>query len=148
MNEASKIRELLPQLYLWASLNEDAEIPARINVNTAPREVLLTIAGFSDADVQTIIAMRPKWSASEPPGPEFQTPAWLASDATLKLSTLRSLEKVITTRSQVYHMQVVGRFDNGTGRTSRVEAIIDTNYGRPRIVLYRDWSEVGRTNLP
>ena len=46
------------------------------------------------------------------------------------------------------HMQVVGQFENGQGPTARVEAIVDANYGRPRIVFYRDWSELGRTKLP
>ncbi len=138
----------LPLLYQAASLSDDAEIPARINVNTAPREVLACIDAFTDADVQNILAARPKWGNSEPPTPEFQTPTWLASQVALKLQTLRKLETIVTTKSQVYHMQVVGEFDNGNGPTARVEAIVDANYGRPRIVFYRDWSELGRTNLP
>ncbi len=146
--DQTKIGELLPLLYNSASLSDDAEIPARINVNTAPREVLACIDAFTEADVQTILSSRPKWSTSEPPSPEFQTPTWLASKAALKLQALRNLEKVVTTRSQVFHMQVIGEFENGMGPTARVEAIVDANYGRPRIVFYRDWTELGRTKLP
>lgn len=148
LSDLAKLGELLPMLFLSAALNEDAEIPARINVNTAPREVLAAIDAFTDADVQTILSMRPKWSTSEAPSPEFQTPVWLASKASFKLQTLRNLEKTVTTRSQVFHMQIVGRFENNIGPTSRVEAIVDANFGRPRIVYYRDWTELGRTKLP
>lgn len=139
---------LLPIMFQAASLNDDAEIPARVNVNTAPREVLAALGLFSDAEVQTILAARPKWSSSEPPTPEFQTPVWLATQLQMTTANLRNLEKVVTTKSQVFHMQVVGRFESGNGPNARVEAIVDANFGRPRIVYYRDWTELGRTNLP
>jgi type II secretory pathway component PulK len=146
--DAKTAVEMLPALYQATSLNDDPEIPARINVNTAPREVLMCIDGLTEADVETIIGARPKWGTVETPSAEFQSLAWLASQANLSLTTLKTLEKVMTTRSQVFHMRVIGRFESGTGPTSRVEAIVDANFGRPRIVYYRDWSELGRTNLP
>ena len=46
-------------------------------------------------------------------------------------------------RMQVYRMQVLGFFDKG-GPTARVEAVVDTNLGRPRIVYFRDVSELGK----
>jgi len=84
----------------------------------------------------------------EAPGAEFQSLGWLVTQGGLSLTTLKSLENVVTARSQVFHMQVVGQFENDSKTTSRVEAIVDTNFGRPRIVYYRDWSELGRTILP
>ena len=56
---------------------------------------------------------------------------------------MRTLERYITARSQVYRVQVVGYLDNG-GPTARVEAVIDTNLGRPRIVYFRDLTELGK----
>ena len=53
------------------------------------------------------------------------------------------LEKYITARTQVYRVQAVGYFDGG-GPTARVEAVIDTNLGRPRIVSWRDLTELGK----
>mgnify|MGYP000953595672 CR=1 FL=1 len=105
------------------------------------------LADLTEADVQNIIALRPKWGLSEAPSPEFQSPVWLASQGGLSLQTLKSLEKIVTTKSQVFHIQVVGQFQKGNGPTSRVEAIVDQNFGRPRIVYYRDLSELGRTKL-
>jgi hypothetical protein len=37
----------------------------------------------------------------------------------------------------------VGYFDQG-GFMARIEAVIDTNGGRPRIIYWRDLSELGK----
>jgi hypothetical protein len=42
----------------------------------------------------------------------------------------------------VYRVQSVGYFD-GPGPMARVEAVIDTNAGRPRIIMWRDVTELG-----
>jgi hypothetical protein len=73
----------------------------------------------------------------------YRSPAWLVTEANLPVSTVRSLEKYVTTRSQVYRVQVLGYFDAG-GPSARLEAVIDTNSGRPRIVYWRDLTELGR----
>ena len=44
-------------------------------------------------------------------------------------------------RSQVYRFQSVGTFEGG-GPAFRIEAVIDTNAGRPRIVYRRDLTEL------
>ena len=77
------------------------------------------------------------------PDPIFQTPAWLITEANLPAATLQTLEQYITARSQVYRVQSLGHFDSG-GPTARVEAVIDTNAGRPRIVYYRDLTGLGK----
>jgi hypothetical protein len=56
---------------------------------------------------------------------------------------VKQLDKFVTARSQVYRVQSVGYFDQH-GPTARVEAVIDTNQGRPRIVYLRDLTEMGR----
>ena len=76
------------------------------------------------------------------PDPIFQTPAWLLTQANLSPSTLKALDSYITARTGVYRLQVQGQFDNGTA--SRVEAVIDTNNSRPRIVYWRNLTELGK----
>ena len=68
----------------------------------------------------------------------YQTPAWLLTKTTLSANTLSGIETYITSRGQVYSFQVVGYFDS-PGPTARVEAVMDANNGRPRIVYYRRW---------
>src|SRR5262249_54805794 len=122
---------------------QDTEIPARVNVTTATQAVLSSLPGLSATDVQSIVANRPNPSATDPPDPIFQTPAWLLTRANLSTQTLQTLERYITSRSQVYRVQSIGYFDGG-GPTARVEAIIDTNNGRPRIIYWRDLTELGK----
>ncbi len=93
--------------------------------------------------IQTILSTRPNLSSAEPPDPIFQTPAWLLTEAKLDPATLMLLDAYITTRSQVYRVQSVGYFDDN-GPTARIEAIIDTNGGRPRIVMWRDLTPLGK----
>ncbi len=142
LNDSAKRRDLLPKLFEHVSIFQESDIPARINVNTAPREVLATLTDLTDADVQAIMNARPKLSDTEAPDPIFQTPAWLLVQANLKASLLKKIEKNITTKSQVYYVQAIGQADRG-GTTARVEAVIDTNQGRPRILMWRDLSELG-----
>jgi len=137
--------ELLPQLFEAATLFEETDIPARININTAPREVLATLPELTQADVDAIVNLRPKYSSAEAPSSSYQTPSWLLLEAGLKADTLRRIEKLVTTRSQVFRVQVLGYVDEKKGPAARVEAVIDTNGGRPRIIAWRDLSELGRT---
>ena len=143
LNDPGAQRTLLPLLLDQVTTVKDAQIQGRINVNTAPRAVLTALPGLSDTDVQTIMARRPVSGSGDPSDPIFQTPAWLLTEASLKPATLQALEKYVTARSQVYRVQVVGYFDGG-GPTARIEAVIDTNNGRPRIVYWRDLTELGK----
>lgn len=142
LNDLGTQRQLLPILLDRVTTVRDAELPARVNVNTAPREVLLALPGLTESDVQAIMDYRPSASATEVET-IYQTPAWLMTEANIRPETLRTLERYITARSQVYRVQAVGHFDGG-GPTARVEAIIDINAGRPRIVYYRDLTELGK----
>ncbi len=143
LNNLDGQRELLPKLFESSTLFEETEIPARININTAPPEVLATLPELTDTDLQNILAARPKTSAADSPSEIYQTPAWLLTEANLRIDLLRKLDKYVTTRSQVFRVQVVGYFDE-KGPSARVEAVIDVNAGRPRIVAWRDLSELGK----
>ena len=103
--------------------------------------MLLALPGLAATDVSTIMSTRPDPNSTTPPDPKFATVAWLLTDANLSASTLKTLDRFITARTQVYRVQVVGHFANG-GPASRIEAVIDTNRGRPRIVYWRDLTEL------
>src|SRR5439155_23989778 len=134
---------LLPVLLDEVTTVRDAKLPARINVNTAPSAVLAALPGMADADTQSIMNNRPDLSASEPADPIYQTPAWLITKANFTPQKMKSLDRYITARSQVYRVQALGYFDGG-GPSARVEAVIDTNGGRPRIIYFRDLTELGK----
>lgn len=143
LNDKVQQRDLLPKLFTIATISADPEIPARVNVNTAPREVIAALPELSANDAERVAGLRPKLSSTDPPGEIYQTPTWLLTEANLTPDTLRKIEKYVSTRTQVYRVQSVGYFD-GRGPACRVEAIIDVNGGRPRILAWRDLSELGR----
>jgi type II secretory pathway component PulK len=136
-------RELLPKLFENASIFQESEIPARINIMTAPREVIACIKDLTEAEAEAIVSLRPTSSSTDQGNPIYQTPAWLLTEANLKTDTLKKIEKSITTQSKVYRVQALGYYDD-KGPTARIEAVIDATYvGRPRLVYWRDLSELG-----
>ncbi len=149
MTDNGSIQENLPTLLDELTTTQTSNLPARINVNTAPSVVLSALSPngttplLDAGTVQTILSTRPAFSSTNAPDPNFLTPAWLITQAGLSPSTVQSLDKYITARSQVYRVQAVGHFDGG-GPMARVEAVIDLNAGRPRIVYYRDLTSLGK----
>jgi hypothetical protein len=179
LNQQSNQTSLLPKLFQYATLWSGTEIPARINVNTAPAEVLNALANASTtntssfsgtmggsgsssggftlsltqnpkglqlttSDVTAILGARPALNSDQPLPDAFATPAWLLTQANLPMKTLTSLDQYFTTQSQVYKVQVVGTLDGPGGQSARVEAVIDTNGGHPRILAYRNLTELGK----
>jgi type II secretory pathway component PulK len=142
LNDQGNQSQLLPLLLDSCTTVNATEIPARINVNTASQTVLAALPGLSSADVQNIITHRPDSLSTDPPDPIYQTPAWLLTQANIPPAVLRTLDRYITTRTQVYRVQAIGYLDAG-GPMKRIEAVIDANQGLPRIVYYRDLSELG-----
>ena len=143
LNDVERQRALLPRLLVYGMILDLPEIPARVNVNTAPREVLLAIPGLTEADVEKIIGQRPKLSTEEKTPDIYATQAWLLTESQFSLDTLKGIDRYIGGTSQVYRVQAVGWLE-GKGPAVRIEAIIDTNAGRPRIVAWRDMTDLGK----
>jgi hypothetical protein len=112
----------------------------RVNVNTAPPEVISALPGLTPEDVDMILAIR---GSQDPLDPATTTGAWLVTEANLTPTKFRDLEKYVTGKTMTYRVQSVGYFGQG-GPVARVEAVIDTNQGHPRIVYYRDLTDLGR----
>jgi type II secretory pathway component PulK len=139
--------DLLGKLLDKTTTQNGTELPAKININTAPREVLLALPGLTEADADEIVAKRPLWSGGDAPDAKYGTIAWLLDGASIQVSTMQSLERYATARTQVYRVQSIGYFDEA-GPMARVEAVIDVNQGKPRIVYYRDLTDLGRSIDP
>jgi type II secretory pathway component PulK len=143
LNDSGQLANLLPILLDKTTTTKGTELPARININTAPLTVLSALPYLQQSDVQTIMEMRPTPQNGNLNQPEFQTITWLITQAGYSPSAVQQLEKYITTYSQVYRVQAVGYFEGG-GATARFEAVVDANNGRPRILYYRDITELGK----
>jgi hypothetical protein len=153
MTDPGQQKTLLPQLLDKCTTSQSTDLPARINVATASAAVLSTLVPanggqqgqtLTSGDVQTIIANQPTYSSDGSFDPTtYQTPAWLITQAGLSPQTVQAIERYITSRSLVYSFQVLGYFESG-GPVTRLEAVVDTSFGRPRIVYVRDITELGK----
>lgn len=137
--------ELLPVLLDKCTTSDRTDLRPRVNVLTASPTVLYAIKeavrDMTDAHVQAILDKRP--TPDKASDPLYRTAAWLLTDVQLPPEVLRRMDSHFTGRTQVYRIQSVGYSVRG-GPTARVEAVIDTNMGRPRVVYWRDLSELGR----
>ena len=143
LNDKNQLGTLLPLLLDKTSTQQAAELPGRVNLLTAPQTVLASLPGLTDSDVTAIMQVRPDMTQGAPTDTIFQTPAWLITEANISTSKMQTLERYVTSRTMVYRVQSLGQFDQG-GPFARVEAVIDTNNGQPRIVMYRDLTMFGR----
>lgn len=140
LNDTTTLNTLLPTLLEKTTPRTGFEITPRVNVNTAPPEVLTALPALTADDVTAITAARGTLAADDP---ATLTGAWLATAANVKPNVLQALEPYVTGRSMTYRAQSVGYFAAG-GPAARVEAVIDTNQGNPRIVYFRDLTDLGR----
>jgi type II secretory pathway component PulK len=143
--DPSRQRELLPLLLDKCTTSDRLDLRPRVNAMSAPATVLNAfkeVAGLTDADVQNIISKRPTPDVSGT-DPVYKTAAWLVTDCNIPAKTMKQLDPYLTGTTQVYRIQSLGYSQRG-GPTARVEAVIDTNMGRPRIVYWRDLSELGK----
>jgi len=137
-----KLRTNLSLLFDKCCLSDDYEIPARININTCPADILLAL-GINEADAEKLIQYRPTPDMDPSTIPYFKTPAWLITEAEMTPTTVKIFANYITTYSQVYRFQVVGYFEF-RGPQVRLEVVVDANNGRPRILYWRDLTDLGK----
>lgn len=146
LNDSGQQRQLLPLLLQYCTTSNNMDLTPRININTASQTVLLALreaAGVQESDLMAIVNQRTSLGDAANADGAFTTTAWLLTDANLPVATIKKLDPYITSQSQVFRLQSVGYFDQG-GPVARVEAVIDINQGRPRIIYYRDLSELGK----
>lgn len=118
----------------------DYDMTPRINAMTAPPEVLLGLPGLTQAEVDAIVAAR---AGLDPTDPAATTGAFMVTAGGLSPAKFAALAPYVTGKTMVYRVHSVGYFGKG-GPAARVEAVIDTNGGTPRILYYRDVTDLGK----
>jgi len=156
LNDSSKLPALIGILYDAMTTTVNVELAPRININTAPKEVLMTLTsasgsssssttgstatsatGLQESDIDTIIAQRDNQNPSDP---AYLSGTWIVA-AGLSPAAFKLIENNITGRTMTFRVHSVGYFGEG-GPVARVEAVIDTNQGAPRILYFRDLTEL------
>jgi DNA uptake protein ComE-like DNA-binding protein len=131
----------MPLLMDHVTVNPSATIPGRININQAPRTILLGIPGMQPDIVDQIISRRDVQPTSEKPARRHET--WLLAEGVVTLEEMKTMMPFVTAGGDVYRAQVVGYFQGGQA-SSRAEVIFDATNVLPRILFWRDISHLGR----
>jgi type II secretory pathway component PulK len=139
LNDPAKLNDLLPKLLDKTTVKQAIEMVPRINVNTAPREVLMAIPNMTDTLADSIVSQR---AGQVPTDPATPSAAWLVTSNTLTSSQFKQMEKYLTGSSMIYRVQAIGYFKGSNGPVARMEAVIDTNQGAPRFLMVRDLSDL------
>ena len=145
-SDPARLMEQMLELEDKLTYLDDEYIDGRININMAPREVLLAMPNMTEAIADAIIDKRPKAvagsvSTSTPAG--RNSAVWLLAEGVVDLPTLKRLGPWLTVGGDVYSFQALGYFDQD-GPTTRIEAIIDATKSPPRIIFQRDLTMLGR----
>jgi type II secretory pathway component PulK len=138
LNNSANLAQLLPLLMDKATATTVIELSPRVNINTAPREVLMALPGMTDTIADAIIGGRPTPSTTDQ---SYLTGTWPVVNNIMPIATFQQLEPYITGRTMVYRVQSIGYFGEG-GPVARVEAVIDTNQGAPRFLFFRDLTDL------
>lgn len=131
----------LPKLMDSFTATGQDRIPARININQAPRAILMGIPGMDAEIVDKIMAEREPVPAPERPQRRYET--WIMSEGLVPLAAMKQMMPFVCGGGSVYRAQIVGYFDE-SGPSSRIEAVIDATNGAPRLLFWRNISHLGR----
>ena len=118
-------------------------IPGRININQAPRALLMGIPGIEETMVEEIINQRVLEATDDAEAAATQHETWLLTSGIVTLDEMKLLRPFVCAGGDVFRAQIVGYYEDGTA-ASRAEVIFDATGAVPRIVSLRDISHLGR----
>src|SRR5690606_29646218 len=112
-------------------------IPGRININLAPRPVLMAIPGLDAEVLDQLLARREALDKDA-----LRTPAWLLTEQIVTLEQFRQMLPHITTGGDVFRAQLIAWRPAG-GPYRRVEVVIDATEDPARRIVWNDLSAYG-----
>ena len=129
----------LPKLMDNTTVDSEPTIRGRININQAPRTVLMCIPGMTSDIVDQIIAKR----VADPTvdSPDHRRETWLLTEGVVPLKTMKALLPLVTAGGSVYRAQILGTFDGG-GPAARLEIILDAGKKPTQLLSWKDMSRL------
>ena len=109
----------------------------KVNVNTAPVEVLAALPGFDEELADRIVRTR---ADIDPAAKE--TPAWLYTENIVSADTFKVMAPMLTARSYQFRLRCVA-YGQPCGQFRVIEAVIDLARSAPRVVYQRDLTRLG-----
>jgi len=105
-----------------------------VNVNTAPREVLLCLPGIDEGNVDALLAARSGETG------DFSSIAWVAG--VLSMSGATQVGSYITVRSYQYSADIVSISGNGRAY-KRYRAVVDARQSPAQVIYWKDLTDLG-----
>lgn len=143
--DPSDMRKYLPAVLDSLTTRHGLSREGRININLAPRAVLLGIPGIDQSLADVIMAAQLWQTSGAPVDGKVNlrgTTAWLLIEGHVDVAKMRQLDRYITARGDVFSGQIIGYFDAGETIT-RLETVIDATYEVPRVVSLQDLTNLG-----
>lgn len=132
----------LPLILDRLTTNPSPAFQGRINVSTAPREVLAMIEELTVAELDAIVSARQELRSEDK-----SSEAWLLTEGVLSETKFRQILDKITTKSSVYRIESVGYADH-IGVVDRIMMVIQMRGPIPQVLYYRNLNSLGTAYTP
>lgn len=139
-DDPQALRDVLPRLFDLTTTNDQPILVGRVNVNEAPRQVLLGIPGLEPAVVDRILALRDTVADAADLGRRHAL--WLLTESLVDRPTMKSLVPYVTGGGDVFRAQITVRRSD-SGRLARAEVVVDAAQSPPRQVYGKNLSLLG-----
>ncbi|MEI8374889.1 MAG: hypothetical protein WCJ35_18860 [Planctomycetota bacterium] len=140
-SDTSAMSTYLPKLFDNCTTDSGKSIAGRININQAPRAVLLCIPGMTSDLADQIISNRVPDQASPSAKADQTCPAWPLIEGVMPLATIKPMLPYITAGGSVYRAQIIGHFDKGNP-VARLQVLLDATQRPTRVLLWKDMSRM------
>jgi hypothetical protein len=125
--------EEFAQLADKITTSDDETLPGLVNINTAPKEVLMCLPGLEETDADALLRYRES-------NKELESIAWIVD--VLDRQKAIAIGSYITVRSQQVSADIVCL--SGDGRAyQRYKAVFDTQSGTPKVVYWKSLTSFG-----
>jgi len=131
---AGLTREEFEQVADQLTTDDGDTIIGRVNVNTAPREVLLCLPGLEEADVDALV------NARADDDEETTGIAWVVD--VLEEEKAKAIGPYITGRSYQFSADIVSVSGNGRAYR-RYRVVVDASQSPPRVLYWKDLTHLG-----
>jgi DNA uptake protein ComE-like DNA-binding protein len=132
-DDRSSMQSYLPKLMDNLAVNASPSIPGRLNINQAPRPLVMAIPGLEPNAAEQILADRDVQRSPERPEQAYET--WLLTSGIVDLDQMKKLLPLVTTGGDVYRVQLAGFYD-AEGPAVRLEVVLDATQ-TPAVVKRR-----------
>jgi len=144
-DDPQALRDQLPRLADLTTTTGQQVLYGRVNVNEAPRSVLLGIPGLDPAVVDRILALRSTVADATDLGRRHAL--WLVTEGLVDRPTMRALWPYVTGGGDVFRARIAVRRSD-SGRMARADAVVDAAVFPPRLVYWKSLSLLSSGPVP